>query len=71
MIGRLLVYMPVSAGQKDLLTELRGICETFSCEFFCRGSKRRFKLLRHGEETLYRQLFTDTDFTGGHTEGDL
>ena len=55
------VYVPVSAGQKDLLTELCGICETFSCEFFCRGSNRCFKLLCHGEETLYRQLFADAD----------
>ena len=63
------VYVPVSAGQKDLLTELCGICETFSCEFFCRGSNRCFKLLCHGEETLYRQLFADADLTGGHAEG--
>ena len=69
MIGRLLVYMLVSAGQKDLLTELRGIFETFSREFFCRGSECCFKLLCHDGETLYCQLFTDTDFTGGHAEG--
>lgn len=39
-IENLFVYMPVSASQEDLLTELRGICETFFGELLCRGSKR-------------------------------
>lgn len=68
-IENLFVYMTVSAGQQNLLMELCGICETFSGEFLCRGSKRRFKLLCHGGETLYCQLFTNADFTGGHAEG--